>query len=403
VDYAPDELVVVCLMRDALPYVRSFVEHYFSLGAKHLVFLDNGSRDGTVEVLRAHENVTILHTDVSFKEYQKYLKRYLIHRFGKRDRWVLYVDQDELFDYPYSDVVSLGSFLHYLTENSYTAVVAQMLDMFPEEPVSRAANVEDEPLKERHRFYDVSDIAAQDYHAFQRSRNVVANQEIEVHKGGILKTVFGRHAFLTKHPLVFLDEEIESMYPGAHWVGGARVADISCPLFHYKFIGDVHERTMRAVEEDSYANDSAKYRKFLKTLEQNPELSVKRETARELRHVNDLVENQFLVVSGDYLIWVDAEEKNGGPRRLAEAFSKASARARTQASEADNFQRQAERLDGSLGEEHRRVELLEKENRSLKKRNRSLESQMRKIQGSRIWRLLDKFGRIRARIQARKG
>jgi Glycosyl transferase family 2 len=39
------------LVRDGRPYVRSFVEHYSSMGVKHLIFLDNGSTDGTVEAL----------------------------------------------------------------------------------------------------------------------------------------------------------------------------------------------------------------------------------------------------------------------------------------------------------------------------------------------------------------
>ncbi len=60
------------------------------------------------------------------------MKQYLIARFGKSGRWCLYVDIDELFDYPYSEVVSLDSFLRYLTSKSYTAVMAHMLDMFPE-------------------------------------------------------------------------------------------------------------------------------------------------------------------------------------------------------------------------------------------------------------------------------
>jgi hypothetical protein len=39
------------LVRDGRPYVRSFVAHYSSMGVKHLIFLDNGSTDGTVEAL----------------------------------------------------------------------------------------------------------------------------------------------------------------------------------------------------------------------------------------------------------------------------------------------------------------------------------------------------------------
>jgi len=122
VTYEPDELIVLCLLRDGRPYVRSFVEHYASMGVKHMVFLDNGSTDGTVEALKKYDNVTVLRSRLPFRNYQLYMRRYLIRRFGK-DRWSLTVDIDELFDYPYSDVVSLSSLLRYLNNGGYTAVV----------------------------------------------------------------------------------------------------------------------------------------------------------------------------------------------------------------------------------------------------------------------------------------
>lgn len=415
ITYAPDELVVACLVRDGRPYLKSFVEHYFSLGVKHIVFMDNGSTDGTVEALKGYDNVTILQTELPFKEYKNPLRRYLVTRFG-RDRWILYVDIDELFDYPYSDVASLGSFLKYLTRNSYTAVVAQMLDMFPEGPVSKAANVKDEPLKERHRFYDVSDIAEQGYYTRGDASNAVASEEIEVYRNGIRKTVFEQYGLLTKHPLMFIDGEIRHMDPGPHWVSGARVADITCVLFHYMFIGDFYEKTLRAVKEESYANDSAKYKKFFEVLERNPELRIKRETARELRGVNDLVDDQFLVVSGDYVAWVDAEERKsasgngalegGEPRRLVEAFSKASARARTKARVAKVLEHQVRRLRRNLAEERGKAkngptEELQKVN-ALRRRNLDLERQIQDIQGSRSWKLLGKLVRIRAKISGRR-
>src|SRR5215218_4136819 len=156
VSYEEDELVLVCLLRDGRPYVKSFIEHHASMGIKHMFFLDNGSTDGTVETLKQYENVSVLHTGLPFKRYEVSLRQYLVERFGQEGRWCLYVDIDELFDYPYSDVVSLGSLLRYLNERSYTAVVAQMLDMFSEEPLSDAPSKEGEPLKEQHRFYDIS-------------------------------------------------------------------------------------------------------------------------------------------------------------------------------------------------------------------------------------------------------
>src|SRR5829696_5393984 len=108
--YRLDELVVVCLVRDGRPYVKSFVEHYLSLGAKHLFFLDNASTDGTVEALKGYDNVTVFRSTLPFRKYKQPMKQYLIERFG-RGRWSLCVDIDELFDYPYSDMVGLGSLL----------------------------------------------------------------------------------------------------------------------------------------------------------------------------------------------------------------------------------------------------------------------------------------------------
>src|SRR5215217_4082054 len=183
VTYEADELVVVCLVRDGTHYVKSFFEHYTSMGAKHLFFLDNVSTDGTVEALKGYDHVTLLRTALPYKEYKYLFKQYLIERFGKKDRWCLCADIDELFDYPYSDVVGLGSLLRYLNERSYTAVAAQMLDMFPEEPLagSREGNFPDEPLKERHRFYDVSDISRVSFKELRRRfpNNVLDSDEIE--------------------------------------------------------------------------------------------------------------------------------------------------------------------------------------------------------------------------------
>src|ERR671917_786180 len=238
VPYEEDELVLVCLVRDGRPYVRSFVEHHTSMGIKHMFFLDNGSTDGTVEALKQYDNVSVLHTGLPFKRYQVSMRQYLIERFGKKGRWCLYADIDELFDYPYSDVVGLDSLLGYLTSNSYTAVAAQMLDMFPEEPLSgREGNLEDEPLKELLRFYDLSNITRTSIkERLSLRNNTLESDDIEFFSGGIRGAIFGARPHLTKHPLVFLDGRIKPMeglsLDSDHWVDNARVADFTCVLFH---------------------------------------------------------------------------------------------------------------------------------------------------------------------------
>src|SRR5215218_2951358 len=195
VPYDADELVLVCLVRNGRPYVKSFVGHYTSLGIKHLSFLDNASTDGTIEALKGYDNVSVLQTTLPFKRYQVSMRQYLIERFGKKGRWCLYADIDELFDYPYSDVVSLSSLLRYLKERSYTAVAAQMLDMFPEEPLSGRASNPDEPLKERHRFYDISNVKTMSIKehpltSINNTNNTYESDDIEFFYGGPLETLF---------------------------------------------------------------------------------------------------------------------------------------------------------------------------------------------------------------------
>src|SRR5215217_4133338 len=362
VDYEPDELVVVCLVRDGRPYVKSFVEHYRSLGATHIFFLDNGSTDGTVEALKNHNNVTVLQTMLPYKKYHLLFKQYLVGRFGKKDRWCLCVDMDELFDYPYSDVVGLNSFLGYLTKKSYTAVAAQMLDMFPEEPLSgREGNLQDELLKERHRFYDISNVSrtsVKELHHLHDRNNTLESDEIEIFRGGIQNAIFGSTLYLTKHPLMFTDGRIKPSDRSAHWVDNAKIADISCVLLHYKFLdGYFHKQAAQAVREGQYHNASARYKRYLEILDKNPTLRVKRESARELKGVNDLVENGFLVVSEEYLMMVyEVEEERkgaggrapkrgerGGPEYEA-ALCRARAQAKAQSLRANRLKRHLKEL-----------------------------------------------------------
>src|SRR5215218_3632233 len=446
VPYEEDELVLVCLVRNGRPYIKSFVEHHASMGIKHLFFLDNGSTDGTVEALKGYENVTVLQTTLPFKRYQVSMRQYLIERFGKKGRWCLYADIDELFDYPYSDVVGLHSLLGYLNERSYTAVVAQMLDMFPEEPLSgRASNPLDEPLKQRHRFYDISNVKKMSIKEQPLTRdNICESDDIEFYSGGIRPTVFDCvPPWLTKWAPTFSDGKLKYFTYDVHRVEDARVADLTCVLLHYKFLDEhFHKQVAQAVREENYAGNSRQYKRYLEVLENTPSLQVKRETARELRSVNDLVENGFLVLSEEYMMLVyEQARKNGAGHALREgepdgledpAFDKTRARAKVQSLRAKRLEQRLQDLTELHQRElEKRLEKLRENNRKAKKRavekvreqnkrkverlsrrlartknktrkkNRNLVRQLQSMRASRSWRLLNKLGALRARVPGR--
>src|SRR5919112_1616230 len=356
VDYEVDELVVLVQVRDGRRYIKPFIEHYFSLGAKHIVFLDNGSTDGTVEALKNYENVTVLRTNLLYKSYNVAMKRYLIERFG-RGRWTLSVDIDELFEYPYSDMVGLKALLRYLKENSYTAVVSYMLDMFPEEPLSEEDSpAEDLPLKERHRFYDISDIRTRSYHDVGEIGNVLPNEEIEILRGGVQWRLFGIHPLLTKHPLVFLDDKLRPMDFSDHWAGNARVADFTGILLHYKLSNSLYRQVRREIKERrDISIYSGRYDQYLKVLEEAPHLLVKSDTSKDLKSVNELAGTRLVYVSKRYMRFVENEEQRGSrgfeesrSERLYEAFFNARAEVATLMKELEHTRRQKMALEEQI-------------------------------------------------------
>src|SRR5215203_6371012 len=199
-----------------------------------------------------------------------------------------------------------------------------MLDMFPEESLSDRASNPDEPLKQRHRFYDITNVkrvSIKEHPRTTNTNNTYQSNDIEFYSGGIRPTVFDCvPPWLTRWTPTFSDGKLKHFTHDAHRVEDARVADLTCVLLHYKFLDEhFHKKVAQAVREENYPYNSRQYKRYLQVLENSPSLQLKRETARELRSVNDLVENQFLVVSEEYMMLVyDEQRKKGGdhdPRR----------------------------------------------------------------------------------------
>jgi len=298
----PEQLAVVCLVRDGAPYVRDFVTHYQALGAAQIVLLDNGSRDETLALALAHPDVTVLSCPLPYREYMNELKRFLIRRFGRR-RWSLCVDIDELFDYPGSDRLPLAGLLRYLRHYGYNAVVGQMLDMFAAEPAQPGGEPDERGLRERFPLAQLAHVQPKSYERYE-AVNSISNPAITVMHGGVRKALFGTDVYLTKHPLIFLEAPVQPITPSAHGACGARVADLSCVLYHYKFIKDFAQRVRQAVAEENYYLASQEYKQYLAVLEREPVLSFDLPGAWPVASADELVERGFLAVSDQYLRWV---------------------------------------------------------------------------------------------------
>ena len=286
---SPDEFVVVCLVRDGAVYLPEFLRHYRELGAKHIVLLDNGSTDETSRLVAQEPDVTLWRSLAPFKIFKSVMRRWLVMRYGRRN-WVLSVDIDEFFDYPFRREFGSASLLRYLNRCGFTAVVAQMLDMFPETAVTADSG---SAWRSRHRFFSLSDLERQPYATYFAEN--VAPPGLEVMHGGIRSSAFQVRALLTKHPLLFPSGGVRYVHP--HKITGARIADFSAVLLHYKFVGDFTRYVETIVREESFSMNSREYRQYLRAISAKPEFSLYSDTVSELTAVERLLDQDFLVAS----------------------------------------------------------------------------------------------------------
>jgi len=305
--YDRDEIIATCLVKNGEFYMRSFIRHYFSLGVKHIVFLDNGSTDRTVDIAREYDRVTVLRSRLPFGKYKHAFKRYLVKRFG-RGRWTLGVDIDELFDYPFSDRIPIGSFVRYLNGCGCTAVVAYMLEMFSDGPLSSLPDAaECADLKAAYPYYDISDIEI-------CSDSILGKGFAKGTKrycGGVHKQVFGVDdplVELTKQPLIFCGLRVKPFIT-SHYSLYVKNADVTCALFHYRFTSRFSQKVAEIVRNQSHWDASGIYKQYRKKLSEDPNIVLRRASSRKIGKTGELVENGFLEVSENYKRWVDKRAK----------------------------------------------------------------------------------------------
>ena len=295
VETTEKDLVVVCLMRDAELTITSFIEHYISLGAAHIVLLDNDSSDRTVELASAYDNVSVFRCTLPFAQYQLPMKRWLAREFCT-GCWCLNVDSDELFLYPEAEEVQLSDFLHYLRSNSFTAVSAHMLDMFEDSPLHNIQSTPKDDLRKKYQHYDLEDV----HEVLPEVREKLTSNSIRCLRGGIRKTLFGSgHFLLTKMPLFFVDDDIQIFPQNEHFVEKANIADVTGVLLHYKLLSSFGEKAEDAVKRRNHWRNSTEYKLYLEGMKQE-NISPMLHTAKQWRSTKELVNQGFMTVSSQY-------------------------------------------------------------------------------------------------------
>jgi Glycosyl transferase family 2 len=94
-------LVVTLMVRDEADIIAAFVEHHLAQGADLIIATDNGSVDGTPEILQRYADLGVLelHHDPVFRKQQHAVVTAMARRASTEHRadWVINADADEFF------------------------------------------------------------------------------------------------------------------------------------------------------------------------------------------------------------------------------------------------------------------------------------------------------------------
>lgn len=252
----PDQAGLVLLARDAAWFLPAFLDHHLALGVAHVVVVDNGSADGTVDLAR-RDRVTVLQSLLPAKRHEVRLRAMAARRV-LRGGWVMFADADEMADLPPD--TTLPRLLAYCNGRGFTAVLGQMLDLYAPEPTPGADYPRAMAEAVRYSLHDLDRLPYGDasigFRWYLRD-NRCTDHGVRLLQGGLRRAVFGENPFLSKHTLVRNAPGIGLMtHP--HCASGVSIADVTMALRHYKLAGDwaARDRATVAAATWDHAEDA---------------------------------------------------------------------------------------------------------------------------------------------------
>ena len=326
IDESPEEIRAFVVVRDeyaALPFLFSY---YRSMGIKRFFFVDDHSDDGTRQYILAQTDAHVFVPSNSYREsnFGNEWLNLLLDAFGT-GHWTLVVDADELLIYPHCEKVRLPDFCRYLDQEGSTALFVFLLDMYPDEDLSKAVCVPNKP------FYDICSFFDSQY-IFRRDRQFIQNGSqflpAEQAVGGprlrkfypwqrrtdlfsrlALKLIINcsnRATFwrgdkphyapaLVKVPLIKWHKGCKRL--SGHIVAKTpygKIAEVTGAFLHFKFFANFHNKAKLEASRGQHYGGGQEYRRYLSYINKKPDISFMYEGSRQYINSNSVMKEGLI-------------------------------------------------------------------------------------------------------------
>ncbi|MCC5999678.1 MAG: glycosyltransferase family 2 protein [Pararhodobacter sp.] len=260
--------VVACLRNEAfmLPH---FLNHYRALGVQGFLIADNGSDDGTLDLLAEAPDVALFAVDTDYGQshYGVAWQQALMANF-RVGRWSLVADADELL-VPGNDwqADGLPGLLRGGDFAQADAARIFMLDMYPKGPLSQADFADGDP------FAQADHVDSQPFLTVSGSMgpfslapvftSALRHRLIPGSRAELF--VAQKYALLKYRPWMRPSD-------GLHFVAGVQVAPRDLLFAHFKYNAAFRAKAVDEVSRRQHFNNAEEYRKYLALVSEGREV-----------------------------------------------------------------------------------------------------------------------------------
>ncbi len=272
----PKDVLLVSTVRNEAIRLPYFLNYYRNLGVNHFLFVDNDSTDGIMDVLGGAADVSVWYTNSSYKsahfgvDWMNWIKRKYAH-----DHWVLVVDPDEFFVYPFSDSRPIQALTDWLDTSAVRSFSAMLLDMYPKGKIDSVAYQAGQNPLEIASWFDAGNYTISQNPEYgnlwiqggPRSR---AFFEDDPKKAPALNKIplvkWDKHFAYVSSTHTLLPRGLNLVYE--KW-GGEKPSGI---LLHTKFLNTLGDKASEELQRGQHYAGSVEYAAYAQKLKDHPEL-----------------------------------------------------------------------------------------------------------------------------------
>jgi len=270
------DILLFSTFRDEYVRLPYFMEYYRNLGVSHFIMVDNDSQDGGREYLAEQPDVSLWTTKASYKNARFGVDwlNWLQAKYAD-GHWILVVDPDEFFVYPFCDTRPIRALTDWLDVSHLRSFGAMLLDMYPKGRMDAVHYRPGQNPIEIASWFDPGNYVIQKNHAFgnlwiqggPRARVFFADKPKKapaLNKVPLVKWD-RRYAFVSSTHML-LPRGLNQTYDT---LGGEKASGV---LLHAKFLDTFANKAEEELERKQHYAASVEYQSYYDNLHDNPDL-----------------------------------------------------------------------------------------------------------------------------------